>query len=166
MHPCELADEYLLQQCDERRQRRSGPGGQHRNKVETAIVLTHRKSGVQAEATERRSQHENRRVALRRLRLNLALQVRCERPAAAVPSQRWAARCQKQRLSISPSHPDLAPLLAEALDVAASTQYDLAAAARQLGVTTSQLVRFLKLEPRALQDVNQQRQQRGQRPLR
>ena len=58
-HPAALSPEELLHQCRARRTRRSGPGGQHRNKVETAGVLTHAPTGVQAEANERRSQAEN-----------------------------------------------------------------------------------------------------------
>ena len=75
-HPAALDDDVLLAQCDQKFMRRSGPGGQNRNKVETAVVLHHRPSGLVAEANERRSQSENKREALRRLRFALAMEVR------------------------------------------------------------------------------------------
>ena len=48
-----------------------GPGGQHRNKTESGVRLTHRATGVVVVATERRSQAQNRSVALGRLREKL-----------------------------------------------------------------------------------------------
>lgn len=54
-HPAAIDPDELLRQCDEKRIRRGGPGGQHRNKVETAVVLHHRPTGMTAEASERRS---------------------------------------------------------------------------------------------------------------
>jgi hypothetical protein len=80
MHPVFLDDEGLLALCRVERTRGSGPGGQHRNKVATAVRLVHEPTGLVGQASERRSQAENLRVALRRLRLELALGVVGERP--------------------------------------------------------------------------------------
>src|SRR3990170_2848241 len=71
-----LDDAALLRQCREERYRASGPGGQRRNKVETAIRLHHRPSSLSAQAEESRSLQENRVRALRRLREGIALELR------------------------------------------------------------------------------------------
>jgi len=164
IHPAALSPDQLLAQCDLRRQKRSGPGGQHRNKVETAIVLRHRPTGVRAEAGERRSQAENRSRAIFRLRVHLALEVRMPRPADARPSPLWRSRCGGSRIAISASHDDFPALLAEALDTIAAAD-DARQAAASLGCTTSQLVKFLKKDPRALALVNRWRHEAGRHPL-
>lgn len=64
-------DEALLGECDVELFRGSGPGGQHRNKTESAVRLRHRPTGLVAQATERRSQSQNLGVALDRLRVLL-----------------------------------------------------------------------------------------------
>ena len=172
-HPATLDEDALLAACDVRRQRRSGPGGQHRNKVETAVVIVHLASGIRGEASERRSQAENRRMALHRLRIKLALGVRsdaAERSGANtdsfVPSLLWQSRLRGERIEVSASHADFPALLAEALDCLAAFQLDAKLTAERLGCTPSQLVKFLKLEPEALQQVNQQRAARGLKALR
>ena len=48
--------------------RSSGPGGQRKNKVETAVRLKHLPSGMTVVATEHRSQADNRKLAFERLR--------------------------------------------------------------------------------------------------
>ena len=165
-HPAALSTEELLQQCEIRFQRRSGPGGQHRNKVETAVLLSHRPTDLTAEANERRSQAENRKVALFRLRVNLALGVRQSRPADSLPSRLWRSRCAGKQVQIRESHEDFPAMLAEALDVIATHDWDVKAAATTLDTTTSQLLKLLKKEPRAFAEVNRQRHDRGLHALR
>ncbi len=159
-HHAQLAPDVLLKQCDETRTRRSGPGGQNRNKVETAVVLTHRPTNIVAEANERRSQAENRNVAVFRLRLTLAVECRSEE-VASEPTELWRGRVQGDRIRVNPEHADYPGLLAEALDVITRHDFDLKPAAEFLGVTSSQLTKFLKLEPRAFGLVNRERQARG-----
>ena len=76
----DLADDDLLAQCEVELRRASGPGGQHRNKVESAVRLIHRPTGVVANATERRSQHANRALALERLREKLEVRFHVDAP--------------------------------------------------------------------------------------
>lgn len=62
----------LQAECDEAFFTAGGPGGQHRNKTESGVRLTHRPTGITVSATERRSQAQNRGEALERLRARLA----------------------------------------------------------------------------------------------
>ena len=160
-HPACLPVEELLKDCDIRRTRASGPGGQHRNKVETAIEITHRPTQVVAAAAERRSQEQNRRVAVTRLRMALAVQHRTSICETVDPSALWNSRCISSRIQCNEDHKDFPALVAEAMNAVESKAYDVRRAAAALGCSTTQLVRFLARTPDALNAVNHERTTRG-----
>ncbi|MFG0306042.1 MAG: peptide chain release factor family protein [Phycisphaerales bacterium JB040] len=167
-HPAALDDETLLGQCEEARGRRSGPGGQRRNKVETHVTLTHTPTGLSGQAGERRSLEENRRVALRRLRLTLATEHRVGVPSGDIRSELWRARVRGRKIACSTRHRDYPSMLAEAMDVlcACSWEPGRGGASTRLECTASQLIRLVAGHPPAFERVNDERSRLGKRPLR
>jgi hypothetical protein len=171
-HPSRLSDDELLASCAVSKGRASGPGGQHRNKVETLIELVHEPTGVHAHAGERRSAVENKGVAVFRLRLALAVRCRAPVPLGEVRSDLWRARCIDAerggdgRISCNPEHRDYPALLAEALDVIFAAGLDLKRAASRLCCTSSQLIKLLKEHAPAMVWLNHARADAGEHPLR
>jgi len=95
--------------------RASGAGGQHVNKTESALRLTHWPSGVVVIAQDSPSQHRNREIAFRRLaerleRLNYVPKKRvATKPSAAARKRRIETKKQtgaKKRLRGRVSHDD------------------------------------------------------------
>ena len=62
VHPAMLDEDELLKDVTMERGRSGGPGGQHRNKNETAVTLTHGPTGISAQAGERRYAEINRKM--------------------------------------------------------------------------------------------------------
>ncbi len=88
------SDEELLRECEVDTFRSSGPGGQHVNKTESAVRLTHLPSGVVVTSREARSQHQNKAHCLRKLREKIAKLN--HRPADRVPTR--VPRASKNRI--------------------------------------------------------------------
>lgn len=64
-------DAKLLEECKVTTSRSSGKGGQHVNKVETAVQIKHIPTGLQVRSEKNRSQYLNKKFALRLLRKKL-----------------------------------------------------------------------------------------------
>jgi protein subunit release factor B len=84
LHPTDR--ESLERDCDLEFFVAGGPGGQHRNKVETGVRLTHRPTGLVVTATERRSQSANREAAYERMAEKLEKLQRPRKPRKTKPT--------------------------------------------------------------------------------
>ncbi|GER88825.1 peptide chain release factor [Dictyobacter vulcani] len=93
--------ESLERDCDLHFFIASGPGGQHRNKVESGVRLTHRATGVVVTATERRSQHANRDVAFERMAMRLEER---QRPRISRKATRPTLASRERRLGTKRIH--------------------------------------------------------------
>jgi len=65
------SDEGLLSECKVETFRSSGKGGQHANKTESAVRLTHIKSGIQVTCQDERSQYLNKIKCIKQLRVRI-----------------------------------------------------------------------------------------------
>lgn len=156
-----------MAQCEVHTYRASGPGGQKRNKTDSAVRLYHPPTDQTVVATESRSQIENRARALRRLRRAIALGVR--EPIDVVrytPGAVLASCLTTGRLSVGAKDARFDRALAEVLDLLIGCGGSVSKAAQKLGVSTANLVSFFGSHPKVWARVNQMRAAEGLRPLR
>lgn len=164
------SDDALIAQSEVDRYRASGPGGQHRNKTESAVRLRHKATGVSAIGEDSRSQSENKLHAVRRLRAAIALEVREPvRVEGYVPSARLAA-------FVAAGTPPLGAktrltgtywaAIGELLDLLVAGNLEIAATAQRLGITTGALSKLLLHDDQVARVVNDARRAKQMRPLR
>jgi hypothetical protein len=163
-----LTDEKLLAECEVHTYRASGPGGQKRNKVESAVRIRHKPTGVAAIAEDSRSQLENRPLALRRLREAIALGVRSpvELSHFEPPGEWRAVVSEGGRIGVNDRNPHYPIVVATVLDVLSACAGRISDAARTLGISTHHVNQFLAEHPRVWQQANRIRTEYGLRPLR
>src|SRR5262247_3921504 len=99
-HPTDR--ESLERDCDLEFFVAGGPGGQHRNKVETGVRLKHRPTGIVVTATERRSQSANRDAAYVRMAERLEQSQRVRKPRRPTrPSTASKLKRQQEKKKLS-----------------------------------------------------------------
>lgn len=90
-----IAIEALSKEVEFEAIRSKGPGGQHVNKTNSAIRLTHRQTGIQLRVDSDRSQHRNKQLALERL--FTLLQQQKDQQQALIDKERWLTHYQVNR---------------------------------------------------------------------
>ena len=165
IHPAQLPIEVLLQDCALSAPAAVGRGASiaTRSRRPSSSSISRPGSGRSFGAAQPGTQSPV--GAAPAAPLGLALEVRSS--GVPVPlSPLWESRTAGGKLAVNKAHADFRGVLAEALDGLADCQFDLAASAARIGVSSSQLVKFLKIEPAALALVNRHRQLAGLNVLR
>lgn len=168
-----LSDSELLRQCEVDTYRASGPGGQKRNKTSSAVRIRHTPTGLLVIAEESRSQHENREMALRRIRHAFYLNLRETIPEDLLNSESILelddyreARDHQGRLHMNRKNPHFWPAVGVVLDVLVAVEARVSDAAKLLSISTANLIDFLQTEPKVWEQTGRLRAQFGQKPLR
>ena len=164
-----LSDQELAAQCRVERFRVSGPGGQHRNKTDSAVRLTHEPSGVVGFASERRSQHQNRLMALARLRRNIALELRADIDLEGYRPPRTLQRILPRSLQtgqpgkdrVGPKHREFWTGAGPLLDLFNVLRGSIGDCASQMGCSSNQLTKLFASEPQLWAAANAIREQHG-----
>ena len=94
-HPPESQDHFSERDVRYEAVRASGPGGQHVNKISSAVRATHLPSGLSVLAQEERSQQMNKRLAT--ARLFRQLQSRMQASAEALQQNVWQQHNRLER---------------------------------------------------------------------
>lgn len=157
-----LTDDALLSESRWDQFRGPGPGGQKRNKTANAVRLTHTPSGVHVTAGESRSLMENKKHAVRRLRLKLAADLREPIDLATFVPPDWFLSIRRQNhIEASHRHPLYAAAGGLVLDLLAALRGSPAAVAINLGVSTTAVIRLLENEPVLWTTANRVRAEAG-----
>ena len=150
----QLSDDKLLKICELDFFIGTGPGGQKKNKTESAVRLTYRPRSISSTASEDRQQSINRTRAIKRMRIQLALEWRAE-------AQPWNGQW-----NMNPKNDQYSLFIACLLDNLAAFDWQVSEAAAKLNISTGQLIKLLaKCDP-LWQFVNQQRQKHNYKALR
>ena len=152
-----LTDDQLLAQCEWDRYRASGPGGQKRNKTDSAVRLRHQPTGLIVLSADSRSQHENRAKALRRLRAALAFELRQPLAETDPLPDYLVSSLSAGKLKLSARNPSFLPIAAWTLDLLDLSIGQVSSVAERLGISTGNLVRFLQTDPDCWQAANRLR---------
>ncbi|XP_066313080.1 uncharacterized protein [Miscanthus floridulus] len=170
-----MSDEELMEQCDMGTFKASGPGGQHRNKRESAVRLKHLPTSIIAQAVEDRSQHKNRASALSRLRTLIALKVR--RPInledytppvelLQILPPKSTVRGKDIGPQIGPNNSKFSPGMQALLDLLFAVEGSVSDAAKILGLSTGALSRLILSDDSLRTAANELRASKGLKPLR
>ena len=156
-----LTPEEFLKQCKITNYQASGAGGQKRNRKYSAVRLTHVKSGYTATASEFREPKRNLSRAIRKLRLEIAL----EFPLINLKGDMTETPLSLFRVNVNENHPDFPACVLVAYHIFYLKKAVLGEAAKKLGTGSAALIRFFKKDKTLFRKVQELRKENNHFPL-
>jgi len=140
-----MDDDTLCRYCTFEFFKGSGPGGQHRNKVSSAVRVKLEALGLAAEDCSERTQHRNRSRALEKLRRAIVISIRKPLAGAAGGGEDDASSGIPFECSIrNPRYHLFAALLLDRLE---ASGFDQRQVAEIYGVSPTALIRKTAADP-------------------
>ncbi len=149
-----LTDQELMEQCVLDKFRASGPGGQKKNKTDSAVRIRHVSSGLVGLSSESRSQHINRVYALRRLRLKIALTLRSNPPNVRSELEKFVQQTKNSSFTLNTRNSKYSIIVASLFDELSANNWKVSLTAKKIGVTSSSLNKFLRSNPELWRALN------------
>ncbi|NLB63767.1 MAG: hypothetical protein GX801_06630 [Fibrobacter sp.] len=146
-----MKPEELLKHCTVQAHRGGGPGGQKRNKTFSGVRIKYSPFNLEILCNENRSPHINKSLALKRLRLSIAIKVR-------EPIDEEVMEFPGQKGRISSQNLLYAPWIAQVLDYFEHYQGQLKPVAEKWNLSNSALVRIFFSEKQLISEVQKIRQ--------
>lgn len=153
-----LSDEELMKECRFDAMRGTGPGGQKRNKTSSAARVTHLESGLSAFDDVTRSQHQNLKHALDKLRGEIAVNL--------LPGEGEATPGIPIAPVPKPNSRNYFLWLGKIFDALLATDFQMPEAAARFECSPSHLIRIVAKDEFAWQKLAEARQRRKMTPLR
>lgn len=153
-----LSDEELMKECRFDAMRGTGPGGQKRNKTSSAARVTHLESGLSAFDDVTRSQHQNLKHALDKLRGEIAVNL--------LPGEGESAPGIPLAPVPKPNSRNYFLWLGRIFDALLATDFQMPEAAARFECSPSHLIRIVAKDEFAWQKLAEARQRRKMTPLR
>lgn len=153
-----LSDEELMKECRFDAMRGTGPGGQKRNKTSSAARVIHLESGLSAFDDVTRSQHQNLKHALDKLRGEIAVNL--------LPGEGETTPCIPIAPVPKPNSRNYFLWLGKIFDALLATDFQMPEAAARFECSPSHLIRIVAKDEFAWQKLAEARQRRKMTPLR
>jgi len=163
-----FSQDDLLRECRSESFQASGPGGQKRNRVYSAVRLTHLPTGISSESSKSRKAGLNQVSALSKLRLKAALgiiKIFTLEPNSRKDYSGLIKDWPPFRDKINKNHRDFPDCVFSALNSFWIQRSEISKAAAQLGVSSSALTRFFKIDNQVWAQAGIVRKYYGKVPL-
>jgi len=138
-------DRKLFTYCVMENFQASGPGGQKRNRKFSAVRITHKSTNLSVISTETRSRSNNLRIALKKLRIKLAIEIR-------------GPNISLNRLKIALSNPMYPLWVALLFDTLWKYKFRISETAESLNTSTGKLIKLIARDSNIWKTINYNRE--------
>ncbi len=151
----EADNDTFLKACTQEGYQASGPGGQKRNRKFSAIRITHQETKISVTSSETRSQHNNRKTALKKLKLKIAIEIGGPKIISYNPTN----------IKIGLSNPKYPLFIAFLFDNLWDNNFSISETAKSINISTSKLIKLISRDIIIWKIVNNYREKLGLKQL-